>query len=84
MLIIVKNLSPKSSPKSKAPTTMSPDALNPKSPSRDINAIVEDAAKRFDEMDKDLKSLLQDMKDYQESMAQVNENRLKARAGEFA
>jgi hypothetical protein len=53
------------------------DALNPASPSRDINAIVEDAAKRFGEMDDDLKSLLADMKDYQASMVQLNENRLK-------
>jgi len=55
---------------------MSSDALNPASPSRDINAIVEDAAKRFDEMDTDLKSLVQDMKNYQASMVQLNENRL--------
>lgn len=58
---------------------MSPDALNPASPSRDINAIVEDAAKRFDDMDNDLKSLMQDMKSYQTCMAQLNENRLKVR-----
>jgi len=54
----------------------SSDALDPASPSRDINAIVEDAAKRFDEMDADLNSLVQDMKNYQTSMVQLNENRL--------
>lgn len=55
----------------------SPDALNPASPARDINVIVEDAAKRFNVMDQDLKSLMQDMKDYQASMAHLNESRLK-------
>jgi len=57
----------------------SSDALDPASPSRDINAIVEDAAKRFDEMDADLNSLVQDMKNYQTSMVQLNENRLTVR-----
>lgn len=65
------------SPRSVASTPTNPDALNPASPNRDINAIVEDAAKRFEGMDDDLKSLIQDMKDYQTSMAQLNENRLK-------
>jgi hypothetical protein len=66
------------SPRSVAtPTPANPDALNPGSPNRDINAIVEDAAKRFEEMEYDLKSLIQDMKNYQTSMSQLNENRLK-------
>lgn len=72
---MVNILSPRS-PRSVA-TPSNPDALNPGSPNRDINAIVEDAAKRFDEMDDDLKSLVQDMKNYQKSMMELNENRLK-------
>ena len=67
------------SPRSVA-TPANPDALNLASPNRDINAIVEDAAKRFEEMDDDLKSLIQDMKNYQTSMVQLNENRLKVSA----
>jgi predicted nucleotidyltransferase len=58
---------------------MSPEALDPASPSRDINAIVEAAAKRFEEMDEELKSLIQDMKNYQAAMQAVSENRLKVR-----
>lgn len=58
---------------------MSPEALDPASPSRDINAIVEAAAKRFEEMDEELKSLMQDMKNYQAAMQDVSENRLKVR-----
>lgn len=69
------SLSPRS-PRSVA-TPANPEALNPGSPNRDINAIVEDAAKRFEEMDDDLKSLVQDMKNYQKSMMELNENRLK-------
>jgi hypothetical protein len=75
------NLIPPLSPRSVAQdeTPMNPEALNPASPSRDINAIVEAAAKRFEGMDEELKSLMQDMKNYQAAMQGVSENRLKVR-----
>lgn len=69
--------SPKS-PRSVA-VPASPEALDPSSPAHDINAIVEDAAKRFEVMDDDLKSLLQDLKDYQASMKAMSESRIKVR-----
>jgi uncharacterized coiled-coil protein SlyX len=53
--------------------------MNPDASTRDINAIVEEAAARFDEFDKNLKLLVQDLKDHQASMVQLNESRLKVR-----
>ena len=61
----------------------SPRSVVPGSPvkgdSHDVNAIVEDATKKFNDMDEQIKTLIQELKDQTAAMSKLNETRFTVR-----